>query len=366
MPQRELLAAVVVTLLVAAVVPAGAAASHGGESNCGFPYTATDATGTEVTLTEEPQRVVVLGPSGAQTAWEVGASEKVVGIDAFSTYLEGANDTTVVSQGQGSVDYEAALGLDPDLIVVAGNSYTDEVAAEFRRSNVSVFKMPGAGNFSAIAQKTHTYGHLLGACEGASEAAAELNASVDRVREAVAGEQHPSLFYSLGANQAGDAYFSAGPNTFVGAVVSTAGADNVVSAGNFSSPYPQVSNEFILEQDPEWLLVTYTPGSSFGPATAEAARAAVNDSDVLSQTTAAQQGQIIAVNANNLNQPAPRVARALSAIAAELHPEAYAAANATATATETDGSSADGVPGFGAGAALVALTGLALVARRYQ
>jgi len=348
-----------VVLLLGVAVPAGTAvASHGtADGDCTFPLTVTDGTGTDVTVDEEPQRIIALGGSAAQTAWEVGASEKVVGIDTFSTNLEGASNVTVVSQGIGATDYEKALSQNPDLIVVAGNSYSQDVVTEFRDSDVPVYQMPNAASFADIEDNTATLGHLLGACDAAAETNTWMQERIDVVESAVSGESAPSLFYDLGAAQDSAAHYSVSPGSFVGSVISTAGTANIVANGNFSA-YPVVSNEFILEQNPEWLLVTYTP-----PSTASEARAAVNESDVLSQTAAAQQGNVVAVNANHLNRPAPRVVHALSTLASTVHPQAYAGANATATPTD-GGDGSGGVPGFGAGVAVAALLAVSLVLAR--
>ncbi|ESS07711.1 MAG: hypothetical protein A07HB70_00253 [uncultured archaeon A07HB70] len=49
-------------------------------NGCTFPFSETDATGTEVTVDAPPDRVVTLGASAAQTMWEIdSAREKVVG-----------------------------------------------------------------------------------------------------------------------------------------------------------------------------------------------------------------------------------------------------------------------------------------------
>lgn len=340
---------------------------------CQFPLTVTDATGTTVTIEEEPQRVLVLGPSATQTIWEIGLQDRVVGIDAFSTYLDGAGDIPVVSQGISRVDYEAALEQDPDLILIDGNSYADSVATEFRQSNVTVVKLESVASLDGVVNKTMHVGRLLGACSAAHERATALEERIATVREAVEGEPTPTLFYDLGSAQ-GSARYSVGPNTFIGDIITKAGATNIVSLGNFTSPYPQVSNEFILRQDPKWLLVTYTPGSQYGPSTPEEARAAVANSSVLSETQAYEMGNVIVVNANNLNQPAPRVVEALEAIAKAIHPEAYAAANTTTTTTTetttttttetTTTTSGNGGPGFGPVAALLSVLVGALLATR--
>lgn len=382
---RTLATTVILTAIVlTGIVPAvGVTAPNAhAETDCTFPTTYTDTTGTEVTIEQPPDRVVVLGASAAQTVWELGAEERVVGIDAFSTYLEGAESVPVVSGGIGRVDYEAALNQSPDLIIVAGNSYSTDVVTEFRRSNVTTVAMPDAGSIQGVYDKTVAYGQLLGACEQAHEVVGQMDSRVSTVREAVETVSKPSVFVDFGGVRGESARYSTAPTTFVGELVATAGLSNIVANGEFSSPFPQVSNEFILSQNPEWLIVTYTPGSSFGPSTPEGAKAAARNVSVFADTTAVQEGQIIAVNANHLSQPAPRLVRALETIVETVHPDAYRTANQTttrttttvapttnepdtSTAVATTTTSGDGGPGFGTVAGVVAAVILAgLLARR--
>lgn len=340
--------------------------------DCGYPLTTTDATNTSVTLTDQPQRIVVLGASATQTLWELGAADRIVGLDTYSTYLDGLDDVPVVSQGINDVDYEATFEQEPDLIIVDGNSYTG-VTPELRQSSVPVIKLETVSSLDGVINKTRTVGQLIGNCGQATDVATTMTDRIATIDAAVADEPTPTLFYDLGSAQ-GEARFSVGPTTFIGELIATSGATNIVSLGNFSSPYPQVSNEYILRQNPEWLLVTYTPGSEFGAATPEEARAAVANSSVLSETQADENGNIITVNANHLNQPAPRVVDALTTIVEALHPTAYRAANTTPTTTTTTTTTtptttatsttgADG-PGFTVSATLIAVLAV-LVVRRH-
>ena len=67
------------------------------QADCGYPYSAEDATGTEVTLEERPERITTLNPSAAQTMWEIGGEDQVVGVTQYASYLEGADERTNVS-----------------------------------------------------------------------------------------------------------------------------------------------------------------------------------------------------------------------------------------------------------------------------
>ena len=83
------IAAVLVAVVVLATVGATPAASLASPAEsvdesapvaqCGFPVSMTDATGTKVTVEQEPQRVVTLGPAAAQTLVEIAGSLRAAG-----------------------------------------------------------------------------------------------------------------------------------------------------------------------------------------------------------------------------------------------------------------------------------------------
>ncbi|MFB6078001.1 MAG: cobalamin ABC transporter substrate-binding protein, partial [Halarchaeum sp.] len=81
----------------AATAPAATADEGAAATTCAFPVTVTDATGANVTVADEPGRIVTLNPSAAQTAWEIGAKPKVVGVSQYASYLDGASERANVS-----------------------------------------------------------------------------------------------------------------------------------------------------------------------------------------------------------------------------------------------------------------------------
>jgi iron complex transport system substrate-binding protein len=382
---------------------ADAPAAHA-DSGCAYPVSETDATGTEVTVTGEPDRIVALGASTAQTLWELDADGKVVGVSQFGTYLDGAGDLEVVTEGfPAAVKTETIIGLNPDL-VLAANVYDNESLQQLRDApGITVYKFEAAGSIEDVYAKTERIGHLAGACEAANTTVAEMRGTVDTISEAVSGEERPHVLYP----QTGG--FAPGPNTFIGGLIDAAGGANVVANANATSPYPQLSGEFIVEQDPEWLVISAPPGQEDADPTELAP-----DNPALRNTTAWEEGNFVVVNTNNISQPAPRIVSPLRKMAQAFHPEAYAAANATptepggtatpagptgtdagtetpteptgtdagtetptepvgtTTATEPGGTEmptgteteSPGLPGFGMGVAVVALLALLLSTRR--
>ena len=356
-------------VLAAALGPVGVAGAATGqettEANCSFPVTATDATGTEVTIEEEPQRIVTLAPSAAQTMWEIGGKEKVVGVSQYAGYLAGAGSRTNVSgAGQTYVNTEVVVGLEPDL-VLAPEVIPNETVAQLRNAGLTVFKMPHSATIEDVYAKTTLTGRLTGECAGAAETVSWMKERIGTVREAVSGEERPRALYTFFG-------YTAGKGTFIHEIITTAGGRNVAAAANVSG-YARISEEVVATRNPQWLLL-----NSDGPS--------VPNSAAYNGTIAMKRNQTVVLNGSYISQPAPRIVHPITKLARAFHPEAYAAANATettestpepteraaegATAT-TSGTSAvetttgsSGQPGFGAAPALLALLSVGLLARR--
>jgi len=313
------------TLLVALLVVstlslAGAGAPAAGavaQDDCEFPVTVTDATGAEVTVDAEPGSVVTLAPSAAQTMWEIGAEEKVVGVSQYATYLDGAEGLTNVSgEGRSFVNREVVVGLEPDLVLAPDVIENDTVTA-LRDAGLTVYRFDRAESMDDVVEKTRLTGRLVGECGAADARADRLQADLATVEEAVAGEDRPTAMYVLGG---GDFVFTAASGTFIGGMIQTAGATNLPAEENLSG-YAQLNDEFVASVDPDYLIVNDRDG--------------VPGSGVYQNLTAVQEGRVVELQVNYLNQPAPRTIVPIRQMAQAFHPEAYAAANATATPTET-------------------------------
>jgi len=358
----------------------------GGTGDCSYPVSTTDATGTEVTVEGSPDSVVALGASTAQTVWELDAEATVVGVSQFATYLEGAEDAEVVTEGfPATIRTEAVIDLDPDL-VLAANVYPNESLDQLRDAGITVYKFGAAGSIEDVYAKTERIGHFVGACEAANATVTEMRSTVGTVSEAVDGEERPDVLYL----QSGG--FAPGPNTFIGGLIDAAGGANIVANADAPGPYPQLEGEFIVEQDPEWLIVA----GSQDQLTQDPRTLAPNNT-AIRNTTAWEEGNFVVVNNNNISQPAPRIVSPLRKMARALHPEAYAAASTTPTPTgpagtetvtgpeETDGGTetptgptgtetrtepagteteSPGLPGFGVGVAVIALLAFLVTVRR--
>ncbi|MFC7155000.1 PGF-CTERM-anchored ABC transporter substrate-binding protein [Halomarina halobia] len=364
--RSSVLVSLVVLLVVApaSAVPAGATQQD--QAQCSFPYSATDSTGANVTVAEDPGRVVALQASTAQILWEIGAKDRVVGmpVRSYTAYLDGSREREDVLTEDGSaVDVERVVSLEPDLVIAPG-SISDEQIQQIRDAGIPVYKFASDTSIESIYDQIERVGRLTGECEGAAETVSTMRERVQTIEGAVEGEERPRVLYTFYG-------YTAGNGTFIDSIITAAGGQNVAAEAGIQG-YAQISEEQVVKQDPEWIV---TPNDAPLP-----------NGTAYQSTTAYRQNQTLTVNASLMNQAGPRVVEPMTKLATAFHPEAVAQATngtgapandtddangtdgANASGNETDGNDSDGTdgsgPGFGVAAAVVALVGAALLTLR--
>ena len=222
-------------------------AAQQGSPECSFPVTVTDASGTDVSLREEPERIVVLAPSDAQTLWAIGARGNVVGMPTgqYTSYLNGTQGKTDVTNNDGSVNAEQVVGLQPD-IVFAASVTPNETVAQLRGAGLTVYSTGLATSIEDVYGVTERYGRLTGNCEGANETVREMRTRVNEIEEAIDGsDRPPALYYFYN--------FTAGQGTHINDVLQAAGARNIAAQAGITG-YERISAEIVASRNPEWIV----------------------------------------------------------------------------------------------------------------
>ncbi|AGN00769.1 periplasmic binding protein [Salinarchaeum sp. Harcht-Bsk1] len=311
------------------------------QENCSFPVTLTDASGTDVTLDESPEDVVVLGASSAQTVWELGEQDRVVGmpVGPSTAYLDGSQDRTHVLDGI-RVQTETVVDLDPDVVIAPGGIIAPEDVQALRDAGLTVYVTNDGNSIQDVRDRVTSTGRLLGACDAADDTVSWMDERLAVVNETTQGVDRPSVFYWLGGG------YTAGSGTFQGELLQLAGADNAAANMGISG-WAAAEPEAIVAEDPDYILVS--EGTT------------LPEDHPVQQTTAVQEGNVITVNGNYWNQPAPRIVLAVEEVTQQLHNESYQEAT-----SDSEGSSGDALPGFGVGAAAIALLGTVLALQRRE
>ncbi|GGM67531.1 putative ABC transporter PGF-CTERM-modified substrate-binding protein [Halarchaeum rubridurum] len=287
-------------------------------STCSYPFSSTDATGTNVSVEGAPERIVAIGPSATQTLWEISAQDRVVGIQhsSYIAYLNNASAKPDIPGDFGKADVESIVAQSPDMVLLA-NIQSNTTAQRLRQAGITVYKFEAAGSIEDIYAKTRLTGHLVGNCAGAEDTVSWMQDRLNTVEEVRdRADSAPTMFYPMAGS------YTAGSGTFVSDVMRLGGARNVALDAGITG-YKPYSEGFILKQSPEWLLATYSL-----PEHGEAQNLLPKTQEI-NQTEAYREDRVVAVNANYLSQPAPRVVYAIEEIAETVHPDAWAAVHDT-------------------------------------
>jgi putative ABC transporter PGF-CTERM-modified substrate-binding protein len=306
---------VVALVTVAALGPAGVGTATAAE-DCSFPLTRTDATGESVRVPADPETVVTLSPSAAQTMYEIDAWPEVIGVSAYADYLPDTDEKTVVGTGFGSPTVENTIALDPDL-VLAPNTISSSLVSQLRAAGLTVYKFEAAEDLDDIVAKTRLTGELIGSCESADDRADEMERQLRVIEGAVADVERPDVFFSFAPGG-----YTVGSGTFVHEAIETAGGNNVAAdnAGvndrdAATSGYFPVNAEVVVETDPMWFVLD---GGGYDSATVPS-----GPSGIYEGTPAYQQGNAVVVDPNHISQPAPRIVDAILDLVQAFHPQAY-------------------------------------------
>ncbi|MFK4824616.1 siderophore ABC transporter substrate-binding protein [Paenochrobactrum sp. BZR 588] len=188
-------------------------------------------------------------------------------------------------------DYEAVNAAAPDLIIVSGRSAPKQ--PELAKIAPTIDLTVNATNFIAdVKNNVETLGRIYGKEDAAKDEIAKLDASIAVLKEKVAGKGKGLLVMTSGGKMS--AY---GPGSRFGMLHSEFGvepADPELSVGSHGQP---ISAEYILEKNPDWLLVIdrdAAVGAKEGNAASK-----VLDNDLVNQTTAWKNDQVIYLDPMN-------------------------------------------------------------------
>ncbi|HEX5614410.1 MAG TPA: ABC transporter substrate-binding protein [Acidimicrobiia bacterium] len=275
----------------------GADASTTSSAPTAFPVTVTAANG-EITIDEQPSRIVSLSPTATEMLFAIGAGDQVVAVDEFSTFPPEA-PITDLSGYQANV--EAIAGYDPDLVVMQSDDIGDELAA----IDVPLVVAPAAAVLDDSYEQLELLGLVTGHVDAARAVADDMRAEIDELVASVPDTDEPlTYYYELDTE-----YFSVTSSTFIGALFSMAGFENIADAADdgTSGGYPQLSVEYIVDADPDVIFLADTKCCN---QTAET----VADRAGWSTMTAVRAGRIVELDDDIASRWGPRVVDLLEQI----------------------------------------------------
>jgi iron complex transport system substrate-binding protein len=207
------------------------------------------ANGT-VTLDAMPTRIVSMSPTATEMLFAIGAGDQVVAADSYSNYPSDA-PTTKLSAYEPNA--EAIANYQPDLVVYATDP--GDLQSSLDKLKIPALAEPAAATLDDVYAQMEQLGQATG---HADEAAAQVSALKQKIQSVIdqVGDAGKGMTYYY---ELDDTYYSATSDTFIGAVLGELGLKNIADqAKGASSGYPQLSAEYILQANPDLILLADT------------------------------------------------------------------------------------------------------------
>lgn len=212
-----------------------------------FPVTLTPVEGDPITLESRPERIVSLSASNTETLFAIGAGDQVIAVDALSNYPADA-PVTDLSGFQPNV--EAIAAHDPDLVIVSDD--LNDVVSSLTALGHPVLIVPAAATLDDLYAGVELMGKATGHVEDAADVAEQVRDGLDKI---VADTPKPDTALTY-YHELDPTLYSATSKTFMGSIYGLFGLTNIADpAETDTGGYPQLSNEHILQSNPDLIFL---------------------------------------------------------------------------------------------------------------
>lgn len=195
--------------------------------------------------------IISLSPTATEMIYAIGAADQVLAVDDFSNHPpEAAEKMAGLSGWEPSI--EAIAGMEPDLVL------TDGTNADFldQLDTLGIVHWEGfaATSFDEVYAQIEQLGAATGNVAEAAELVAQMQIDIAAVIDGLPELPEPLTYY----HELDNTYFSVTSDTFIGAVYAEMGLVNIADAVGDGNPYPQLSAEFIISENPDLLFLACT------------------------------------------------------------------------------------------------------------
>ena len=197
----------------------------------------------------KPSRIVSLSPSATETLFAIEAGPQVVAVDSFSNYPPEAPVTDLSAY---EPNVEAIAKYQPDLVITDGTN--TDLAAQLNKLGIPVLQAKAPKNLAGVYQQIET----IGAATGNIAAAGKLSTKMqDQITALIKTYTKPTAGRVRYYYELDNTFYSASSKTFVGALMAQLGMFNIADKVDNSTTagYPQLTPEFIVEENPDVILL---------------------------------------------------------------------------------------------------------------
>jgi iron complex transport system substrate-binding protein len=237
-----------------------------------------------------PHRIVSLSPPETESLFAIGASEQVVAVDDQSNYPAEAPHTKLSSY---QPNVEAIAAYNPDLVVISYDP--SDVVAGLKKLHIPVLMQEAPTDLDGAYEQIEELGQATGHAAEAQDVLADMQSRIGAIADGRPGSGL-SVFHEISPD-----FYSATSKTFIGSVYTLLGAKNIADAAGGKAPdYPQLSAEYVVDSDPDVIVLSDTKCCGQSPKT-------VRSRPGWNNLTAVKGGDVVPVDDDIASRWGPRI-----------------------------------------------------------
>ena len=269
-----------------------------------FPAKVATATGV-VHVPSKPMRIISLSPTATEMLYAIGAGSQVKAVDSDSDYPSDAPRTKLSGLDP---NLEAIVAYKPDLVVISNfSSNEDTLAKQLASFSVPVLYQPAPTGLPGVYTEIDQLGEATGHLAQAEKEDSAIRSQIAGIVASVPRHASPvSYYYELDQT-----YYSVTSSTFVGSLLSLLGLKSIAdtaSGAASSGGYPQLSSEYIVRANPDYIILADTVCCQQNAGT-------VASRPGWAGLTAVKDGHVIPLNDDIASRWGPRIVNLLRTVA---------------------------------------------------
>ena len=252
------------------------------------------------TRATHPHRIISLSPTLTEDLFAIGAGKQVIAVDEDSNYPRRAPRTSLSGF---TPNAEAIANYHPDLVLISYNP--SGFAAQLRQLGIKVVNVPAANDLKQAYKEIVQLGRLTGHTKGATGVVSAMKTRLAAIiRSVPASRRHLRVYHELDPT-----YYTATSTTFIGSIYKLFGFKDIADAADTTGGgYPQLSGEYIVQQNPQIIVLADTKCCQQTQATV-AARPG------WSTIAAVKHGRVVGIDDDVASRWGPRIVQFARAVA---------------------------------------------------
>lgn len=275
------------------------------------PGTFTDDTDRQVAIDEMPERIVSFGPSITEILFALGLGDRVVGVSDYCNYPEEAQEKPSVGNAY-SPSIERLVELEPDLVLTVRH---EQLNSELEALGITYLILSPA-DIDGIFENIELVGAVTGTGDEAEALIDDMQDTMDNILAIVEGAPTVSVFYIIDASLDLTMPWTAGPGSFIDALITMAGGENV--AHEAQGEWAMFSIEEVVSAEPDFIIIQ-TMIAGVPTVTIETLEA----HPIWGNMNAVIEGNVFIIDGDLVSRPGPRIVQGLEELARIIHPELF-------------------------------------------